>query len=699
MEQMLAALTEAMTQQQPLPPPLLPVQVEPNKNDLINLTQKFMKMKPPTFFGGIEPLKAEIWLLEMKKLFEVFPCSEIQKVLLATYTLKDEARRWWLLIYNSNGNMTWAQFNEIFYNKYFLHCFRDRKVSEFQQLKQGRMSVAKYEAKFTKLARFAPHMVDTNYKKARKFEGGLDLEVFDRVGILKVPTYVEVLDKAIMTEATLVAMKQAKAPTTEWRSKRPEYNFKKGRSFSKKQNTGSSSSFSQSSGSIPNYPDCRRKHKRVCHRASNAYYWCGKVGHMMKDCPLGLENANRLAASSAGSASVAWSNARTNVKGNTRNETLKQGRVFALVPGAVQNTEPVVSVFRPPGLPEFVFSGNGVIPPSYLISTMKAVKLLRKGCKGYMCCVLIEISDNSNVETILVACEFPDVFPNDLPGDLVNREIEFTIEVALGTQPISKTPYRMSTSKLKELKTQIQELLDKKFIRPSTSPWGAPVLFVKKKNGSLRLCIDYRELNKVTIKNKYPLPQIDDLFNQLQEAQVFSKIDLRLGYHQLKVKVEDVEKTIFRTRYGHYEFLVMPFGVTNAPAAFMDLINRVFKQFLDEFIVVLIDDILIYSKIMEEHENHMRIALQTLREKKLYTKLSKCEFWLGSVAFMGHVINKDGITMDLEKIEAIVDWPRPTNVSEVRSFLGLAGYYRRFVKDFLETCYAIDTINIEKCTI
>ena len=165
---------------------------------------------------------------------------------------------------------------------------------------------------------------------------------------------------------------------------------------------------------------------------------------------------------------------------------------------------------------------------------------------------------------------------------------------------------------------------------------------------------------------------------------MFSKIDLRFGYHQLKVKAKDVQKTTFRTRYRHYEFLVMPFRVTNAPTAFMDLMNRVFKQFLDEFIVVFIDDILIYSKSREEHENHLRIALQTLREKKLYAKFSKCEFWLNSVAFLGHVINKDGISVDPQKIEAIVDWPKPTNVTKVRSFLGLAGYYRRFVKDFVK---------------
>ena len=253
------------------------------------------------------------------------------------------------------------------------------------------------------------------------------------------------------------------------------------------------------------------------------------------------------------------------------------------------------------------------------------------------------------------------------------------IDVILGTTPISKAPYQMAPIELKELKVQLQELLDKGFIRPSYSPWGAPVLFVKKKDGTLRLCIDYRELNKITVKNKYPLPRIDDLFDQLQGASVFSKIDLRSGYHQLKIKEEDIPKTAFRTRYGHYEFLVMPFGLTNAPAAFMDLMNRVFKQYLDKFVIVFIDDILIYSRDKEEHKEHLKIVLQVLKEKQLYAKFKKCEFWLEQVVFLGHVVSKDGISVDPSKVEAVIKWPTPTNVSEVRSFLGLAGYYRRFV--------------------
>lgn len=254
----------------------------------------------------------------------------------------------------------------------------------------------------------------------------------------------------------------------------------------------------------------------------------------------------------------------------------------------------------------------------------------------------------------------------------------------------------MAPAELKELREQLQDLLDKGFIRASTSPWGAAVLFVKKKDGSMRLCVDYRQLNKVTIKNKYPLPRIDELFDQLQGAQCFSKIDLRSGYHQLKIKSEDISKTTFRTRYGHYEFLVMSFGLTNAPAAFMDLMNRVFKPFLDRFVIVFIDDILIYSKSREEHEQHLRLVLQTLREKQLYAKFSKCEFWLECVAFLGHIVSKNGISVDPSKVEAVQNWPRPTSVKEIRSFLGLAGYYRRFVKDFSKLAFPLTRLTQKK---
>ena len=200
--------------------------------------------------------------------------------------------------------------------------------------------------------------------------------------------------------------------------------------------------------------------------------------------------------------------------------------------------------------------------------------------------------------------------------------------------------------------------MDKWFIRPSTSPWGASVLFAKKKGKTLRLCIDYRQLNRVTIKNCYPLPRIDDLFDQLRGARVYSKIDLLTGYHQLRVRETVIPKTAFRMRYGHFEFTVMPFILTNAPAAFMDLMHRVFQPYLGQFVVVFMDDILIYSQSEWEHEYHSRIILQLLRDHQLYTKFSKCEFCLTEVRVLGHVVSASGVSVDQEKVKAVMSWER-----------------------------------------
>ncbi|GJR00793.1 hypothetical protein Tco_0523777 [Tanacetum coccineum] len=282
----------------------------------------------------------------------------------------------------------------------------------------------------------------------------------------------------------------------------------------------------------------------------------------------------------------------------------------------------------------------------------------------------------------IIVQDFPEVFPEDLPGLPPTRQVEFQIDLVPGAAPVARAPYRLAPSEMKELFGQLKELSDKGFIRPSSSPWGAPVLFVKKKDGSFRMCIDYRELNKLTVKNRYPLPRIDDLFDQLQGSSVYSKIDLRSGYHQLRVREEDIPKTAFRTRYGHYEFQVMPFGLTNAPAVFMDLMNRVCKPYLDKFVIVFIDDILIYSKNKKEHEEHLKIILELLKKEELYAKFSKCEFWIPKVQFLGHVIDSKGIHVDPAKIESIKDWTSPKSPTEIRQFLGLAGYYRRFIEGF-----------------
>ncbi|GJU63788.1 putative nucleotidyltransferase, ribonuclease H, partial [Tanacetum coccineum] len=280
-----------------------------------------------------------------------------------------------------------------------------------------------------------------------------------------------------------------------------------------------------------------------------------------------------------------------------------------------------------------------------IISCEKAQKYMEKGCQLFLAQVTVkenkDKSEEKRLEDVPTVRDFPEVFPEDLPGLPPTRQVEFQIDLVPGAAPVARAPYRLAPSEMEELSTQLQELSDKGFIRPSSSPWGAPVLFVKKKDGSFRMCIDYRELNKLTVKNRYPLPRIDDLFDQLQGSSVYSKIDLRSGYHQLRVRDEDIPKTAFRTRYGHYEF-----------------------------------------QTKEEHDVHLRLILELLKKEELYAKFSKCDFWLSKVQFLGHVIDSEGIHVDPAKIESIKDWESPKTPTEIRQFLGLAGYYRRFIEGF-----------------
>ncbi|GKE07390.1 putative reverse transcriptase domain-containing protein [Tanacetum coccineum] len=271
-----------------------------------------------------------------------------------------------------------------------------------------------------------------------------------------------------------------------------------------------------------------------------------------------------------------------------------------------------------------------------LISCIKTERYISRGNQVFIAQVMEKKSDEKRLEDIPVVREFPKVFPEDLPGLPLVRQVEFQIDLMPGAALVARAPYRLAPSEMQELSNQLQELADRGFIRPSTSPWGAPVLFVKKKDGSFRMCIDYRELNKLTIKNRYPLPMSDDLFDQLQGLSVYSKIHLRSSYHQLRVRDEDIPKNAFRMHYGHYEFQVMPFGLTNSPGVFMDLMNRI-----------------------------------------------------SIVQFLGHVIDSQGIHVDPAKIKAVKNWASPTTPIEVRQFLGLAGYYQRFIEGFSKTAKSL----------
>uniref|UniRef100_A0A2N9I7U4 RNA-directed DNA polymerase n=1 Tax=Fagus sylvatica TaxID=28930 RepID=A0A2N9I7U4_FAGSY len=642
----------------------------------------------------------------MEKLLRVLHCTDSQKVEYATFTLEGPAERWWagteVLLkeeLGENACVTWEKFKKVFNETYFPEVVRDRKKREFSDLIQGSMTVEEYAAKFIDLSRFAPHLIPDEHEKVMKFQKGLNDKIRPHILAAGVNTLSETVKRAMRLEE--------------------DFKYSHG--------TDESGKKQWSSGSH----HVMRVNPVLCAKVM-LHYNCKQPGHYARVCPTKGSGSSSSPQTQKSDASVKRVQGRVYAL-TTQDAQATDTVVTGILPlfstparvlfdpgsthsfiscGFVRNIarspEPLeyeLSVSTPLGdtlmsnlvLKSCMFCIEGrelsadlvllgmhdfdvILGMNWLAAYHASVWIVlrRRLCLGLQICK----RRNWRIEDIPVVREFPDVFPEDLPGLPPDREVEFSIDLVPGTAPISKAPYRMAPAELKELKGQLEELLDKGFIRPSASPWGAPVLFVKKKDGSMRLCIDYRELNRVTIKNKYPLPRIDDLFDQLQGAQVFSKIDLRSGYHQLKIKSEDIPKTAFRTRYGHYEFLVMPFGLTNAPAVFMDLMNRVFHEYLDRFVIVFIDDILVYSKSLEEHEDHLRIVLQILRDKKLYAKLKKCEFWLNQVVFLGHVVSKDGITVDPSKIEAVVSWDRPTNVSEVRSFLGLAGYYRRFVEGF-----------------
>lgn len=337
---------------------------------------------------------------------------------------------------------------------------------------------------------------------------------------------------------------------------------------------------------------------------------------------------------------------------------------------------------------------------SLLLSALQFKRVIKRGATLFMAVITLAKpgEDSSSADYVsvkgqrlavqIVEHEFPDVFPDKLPPGLPpsRGELDHAIPLVPGAQPVNKSPYRMSPLELDELKRQLQELLDLGFIQPSTSPWGAPVLFARKKGGALRLCVDHRALNKLSIRNACSLPRIDELLDRLHGAKVFSKLDLAMGYHQIRLKPEDVPKTAFNTRYGHFEFLVLSFGLTNGPATFTQLTQRIFKDVLDTCLVTFIDDLLVYSPSVEQHAHNLRRVLQILRDNRLFARRPKCSFFQHSAEFVGFIVGADGIRIDPKEVKVVTDWPAPTNISELRSFLGAASYHRRFIKHFSALC-------------
>ncbi|RVW12300.1 Transposon Ty3-G Gag-Pol polyprotein [Vitis vinifera] len=628
---------------------------------------------------------------EIKKILDVMAVPEERRVSLASFMLRDEADNWWDMIKTTQDvtKMVWMQFEELLLSNYFPEAVRRQKRAEFIHLVQRNMTVTEYAAKFTQLSRYAPNVVADEQMRAEQFQEGLRLNIRAQVAPFMLRTYSEVVARALVIEREMEEAQRLRSKNSSIVGLQIQL---------------------RDQGDVMN----------------------GEVGHLRRECPKFQRLAFQPSQRQFQQMNPRIQGRQPQGEGNFRQgkpggkpEQAQQGRFYAigsqnaesnaLVEGMLLCFSTWAHVLFDPGATHSFISASFAsmldiefvpLHCSLCVETPMGGKVETKwvchacvlyigGLEVTMDLVLLDISSFDVIVGMdwlarhhaVLDCYLKKVTFQTSSGSYMSfygdRRLTFiplirnlddkwsrkdgrhyflfnlkgegkkmtTIDC---TDPISIAPYRMAPVELKELNIQLQELQTKGFIRPSTSPWGAPVLFVKKKDGSLRLCVDYRKLNRVTVKNKYPLPRIDDLFDQLCGACYFSKIDLRSGYHQLRVRETDIPKTAFRTRYGHYEFVVMPFGLTNAPAAFMDMMNRIYRPYLDHFVVVFVDDILIYSKSREEHGN----------------------------SIFGHMVSQEGISVDPTKVEAVTKWERPKNVFEVRSFLGLAGYYRRFVENF-----------------
>ncbi|GJU66401.1 putative reverse transcriptase domain-containing protein [Tanacetum coccineum] len=696
-----------------------------------------MNGKPHSFNGTEGVVGLRLWIENVEQVFEICKCVEEDKVMFTASTFEGRALTWWngnvhtLGLVNAN-RIPWTEFKTMVTTEYCPAIEIQRTEQELWTLTLKGDEIEAYNNHFHELALMCPELVPTEKKKIEKYVHGFPERIKGNITSSKPAT----LDDAINMARELVEQAvQAPVEGRGYAGNLPKCNrcnfHHSGRcppKCQKCQRTGHQEK------------DCR---VRVPGAGVNPLqdmtcYGCGEKGHFKDKCPKGRNHQNEGAHARA---YVVVENPQQNPNVVTGTFLLNDHYACILFDSGAEKSfvssaftpfidiaptalntsyeveladRKVVStntilrsctlvllnhVFKIDLLPTRLGSFDVIIGMDWLSYHRAFIDCYEKIVRiplpngeilevqgerpekdpGSLACIK---ANEKKLDDIQVVRDFPEVFPDDLSGLPPVREIEFRIDLIPGASPVVKSPYRLAPSEMLELSNQLKELQDKGFIRPSHSPWGAPVLFVKKKDGAMRMCIDYRELNKLTIKNRYPLPRIDDLFDQLQGACCFSKIDLRSGYHQLRVREEDIPKTAFRTRYGHFEFTVMPFGLTNAPAIFIDLMNRVCKPYLDKFVIVFIDDILIYSKSEEEHEFHLKTILDLLKKEKLYAKFSKCEFWLKEVQFLGHVVNRDGIHVDPSKVESVKNWKIPESSTEIRSFLGLAGYYRRFIENF-----------------
>ncbi|XP_073304131.1 uncharacterized protein [Primulina huaijiensis] len=603
---------------------------------------RFKRMNPPEFVGSVDPLAAMEYVKAIEAIFDYLHFEDNDRVSCAVFLLTKTARIWWeaMKVTVNVQNLQWNEFKELFYDKYFSTDVKTQKVKEFLELKQGNLNVNDYILKFEEGCLFVPFIASNGKDRGEHFMRGLRAEIRRDVRMSKAATYKEIMEKALLAEQDEKEIeKERQLRTHSFNQKSQASNQSwKGRYKGKEEKNieGPTNVIDvEVQVTLPSIaPNLQAEEeskdafslrpKRVLILIRRLYQYNIMLPSRDVICPTSVVRACPI---------------------QVNEETLFADLIvipmiecdvilgmdwLSSYRAVIDCVEKTVRFPKEEGDIRF-FKLSGTSLDTSFISCLKVNKMLVKGCQGFLASVT-DVSKEYNVDVndIEIVREYSDVFADDVPGLPPDREVEFVIDVVPGTAPISKAPYRMAPTEMKELKNQLQKLLDKGFIRPSSSPWG----------GTSIVC----------------------------------------------------EKERWVTTYGHYEFLLMSFGLTNAPSVFMDLMNRVFKPYLDSFVIVFIDDILVYSKTRELHREHLRTVLQQLRDNQLYAKLKKCEFWLDQVTFLGHIVSKDGITVDPTKIEAVRKWLIPTTVAEVRSFLGLAGYYRRFIADFSKIALPLTTL-------